>query len=253
MAFFYKSIHSIFAITNQILVMRKEIIKLESAPGYYFPDVAARALAIAKQQDTTVEFDFNEINCRVNKDTNIEHLFRDYSNAHVLGWNAVGPICYVEYPDFISKAIDTYNEQLEKKSEEARQEQERKDNSEKAEFEKKVEGIEIEFSDKQAYDDWKAKNTDPYGACCFEYAEGWAKLMQAEIRNGKHVKDVAKDTSYQMNFLGITGLMYGMAVSILAKCWRHGEELRKWHNGEYGQEDSEGVVNPAMITISTKK
>ncbi len=42
--------------------------------------------------------------------------------------------------------------------------------------------------------------------------------------------------------------MYGAAVSILARCWIYGEALRVWHNGKYNVE-SEGVVNPAIITI----
>jgi hypothetical protein len=45
--------------------------------------------------------------------------------------------------------------------------------------------------------------------------------------------------------------MYGAAVSILANHWKHGEALRKWHNKEFGVENSEGVVNPAMFTINT--
>ena len=61
----------------------------------------------------------------------------------------------------------------------------------------------------------------------------------------------AENCSKQVDFMGITGAMYGMAVSILAKCWKHGEALRKWHNKEWGHEDTEGVVNPAVFTISS--
>jgi len=48
--------------------------------------------------------------------------------------------------------------------------------------------------------------------------------------------------------MGITGFMYGCAVNLLSQCWKHGEELRKWHNKEYGHE-GDGVVNPAVFTI----
>lgn len=47
---------------------------------------------------------------------------------------------------------------------------------------------------------------------------------------------------------GITGYMYGCAVSILSQCWKYGEYLRKWHNKEYNY-DGDGVVNPAILTI----
>jgi hypothetical protein len=50
--------------------------------------------------------------------------------------------------------------------------------------------------------------------------------------------------------------MYGCAVSILAKCWQHGDQLRRWHNlktqirdeGERANE-SGGVLNPALLNI----
>ncbi|WP_239255521.1 hypothetical protein [Listeria ilorinensis] len=46
--------------------------------------------------------------------------------------------------------------------------------------------------------------------------------------------------------------MYGAAVAALAHCWKYGEELKKWHNGQYGHE-GDGVVNPAIITVDGKK
>lgn len=50
--------------------------------------------------------------------------------------------------------------------------------------------------------------------------------------------------------------MYGVAVSTLAKVWKHGEALRMWHNlttqlrdeGEKANE-SGGVLNPACLSI----
>jgi hypothetical protein len=75
--------------------------------------------------------------------------------------------------------------------------------------------------------------------------------MEGGIAAGKEIKDIASETSHLADTEGITGFMYGAAVSILAQCWIHGEELRKWHNGEYNY-DGEGTVNPAILTISTK-
>jgi hypothetical protein len=63
----------------------------------------------------------------------------------------------------------------------------------------------------------------------------------------------ADNCANELNFLGITGFMYGAAVAILAKCWKHGEALRKWHNKEWGVVGGDGVVNPAMFTINTDK
>jgi hypothetical protein len=82
------------------------------------------------------------------------------------------------------------------------------------------------------------------------YARRWAKYMQTLIAQGKTVAEIAEETSFDADLDGITGFMYGCAVSALSECWKWGEELRKWHNGKYGHEDSDGVVNPAVLTIN---
>lgn len=55
---------------------------------------------------------------------------------------------------------------------------------------------------------------------------------------------------------GITGFMYGCAVQMLAKSWKHGEALRRWHNKEtqIGMEgdkanETGGVLNPALLSL----
>ena len=98
----------------------------------------------------------------------------------------------------------------------------------------------------------KEINSDPYGSAGIRYAENWAVLMENEMAKGKTVADVADETSRLADTEGITGFMYGCAVSLLARCWIHGEELRIWHNKEYNYE-GKGVVNPAIITINCKE
>ena len=92
-------------------------------------------------------------------------------------------------------------------------------------------------------------NTDPYGGECFRFAEAWADLMEAALQRGETIEMMAKETSHEADTDGITGFMYGKAVSILSFAWKHGEALRIWHNTEYGQPETKGVVNPAVLTI----
>lgn len=93
----------------------------------------------------------------------------------------------------------------------------------------------MQTNDQQKYDDWKAKqadengNPEPYGLECFNFAERWANVMEEKMSHGEKLEDIAKQTSFDVAN-GITGFMYGMAVSILSQCWIHGEQLRKWHN-----------------------
>jgi len=102
----------------------------------------------------------------------------------------------------------------------------------------------------------RAVNTDGYGNAVMEYAERWARIMEGMIAGGAKLSDVADRASSLADVEGITGFMYGAAVSTLAHVWVHGEELRRWHNlatqvrdeGEKANE-SGGVLNPAVLTI----
>ena len=73
-------------------------------------------------------------------------------------------------------------------------------------------------------------NSDPYGKAAVDYAHLWARLMEGRIANGDTVAGCAEEASHLANVDGITCFMYGCAVSILSKVWKHGEELRRWHN-----------------------
>ena len=81
--------------------------------------------------------------------------------------------------------------------------------------------------------DWEkglAANKDPYGGAIYVFAERWANLMEDRMAKGETLPGIAKDTGHEADTDGITGFMYGCAVSALALCWEHGEELRRWHN-----------------------
>lgn len=99
-------------------------------------------------------------------------------------------------------------------------------------------------------------NNDPYSACCINYAALWGRLMEGQMKAGQTVEQCADKMSRLADTEGITGFMYGVAVSLLAKFWTHGEALRRWHNlgsqiGKEGEKANEsgGVLNPAMLSI----
>lgn len=106
---------------------------------------------------------------------------------------------------------------------------------------------------------WKkglANNRDPYGFGVYRFAARWAHIMECEMGAGKKLQDAAKAASHEADDEGITGFMYGCAVSVLSHVWEHGEELRRWHNldtqigseGERANKDG-GILNPALLRI----
>lgn len=115
--------------------------------------------------------------------------------------------------------------------------------------------------DENFYHDWKNKNQDGYGAAIFRYAERWADLMEKAVADGKRLVDVADALSHEADSEGISGFMHGTAVSILAQCWQHGEELRRWHNiqtqigheGEAANLKESAVLNPALLLMVEDK
>jgi len=107
--------------------------------------------------------------------------------------------------------------------------------------------------------DWQKcvdANQDGYGGACVSYTLRWARLMEGAINDGAKLEDAASNLSHLADSEGITGFMYGCAVSMLSRCWVHGEDLRRWHNkstqiGTEGEKanDGGGVLNPALLTI----
>lgn len=115
----------------------------------------------------------------------------------------------------------------------------------------------MKISNQENWDKGRANNTDPYGNAIYEYAERWANLMEERMENGEALADIAEKTSHEADIEGITGFMYGAAVSVLSSVWEHGETLRRWHNKDV-QLNNEGdianengtVLNPALLTIN---
>jgi hypothetical protein len=110
-------------------------------------------------------------------------------------------------------------------------------------------------------DGWKKANdanppSEPYGHRVITYAEDWANAMEREMTKGRPLEDVAEATSREADTDGITGFMYGAAVSTLAAVWEHGDALRRWHNlktqiGTEGERANEsgGTLNPALLNV----
>jgi hypothetical protein len=110
----------------------------------------------------------------------------------------------------------------------------------------------------EAWQQFVAKNCDdPYGRGVLTFAEYWARFMEGQIAAGHQLSDVAASCSDLADTDGITGFMYGCAVSILSSTWVYGENLRRWHNkktqingeGDRANEDG-GVLNPALLSVS---
>jgi len=117
--------------------------------------------------------------------------------------------------------------------------------------------MEIIAGKEAEYSDYKAKNSaDGYSRGVVTFGEKWADAMEAAIKGGESVDACAQRAAAEADTEGITGFMYGCAVSALSHFWAHGEALRRWHNldtqiGTEGEKANEsgGVLNPALLNI----
>ena len=118
------------------------------------------------------------------------------------------------------------------------------------------ESTELQFKDEEAARIWEQwvedTSKEPYMLHVITYARRWGKYMQHLMeKHNKTINDIADNASHVSNINGITGFMHSCAVYMLAQCWKYGEELRKWHNKEWGEEDTDGVVIPEVLTIAS--
>lgn len=225
-----------------------ENIVLETYGGNTFSTVAEKAKSMATDTQN-VEFDFNGVKCFVSKTTNLELLYRDYSNAFLMDWKEVGYDCLEEYPTDIKIELQKRTEEREERQRLQRIEWEKEEKIKHDLLNSKIADIEFNCKNPEALKSWEDANTDGYGLGIITYAKLWGRLMQYEIDRGAKLIDIASSTSHDVDIEGITGFMYGAAVRILSECWIYGEDLRKWHNKEYNHE-GDGVVNPAIISVS---
>ena len=219
------------------------------------------AIALSAKKKQSITFKFNGATATVNEDSNSKLIHRDLLRAIEGSINKnVGP-----YPNPIltdaEKANDARIEARNKRERQKKQvEYEKKDRIRRKQVQDKLKNTPaIELTNKLVWEKFKDANKVGYGNAVITYAERWARLMQLEITNGKKLEDVAEDTSYEANIEGITIAMYGYAVSILVRCWKYGERLRRWHNlqtqiGDEGEKANKngGVLNPAVLHVGSK-
>ncbi len=83
----------------------------------------------------------------------------------------------------------------------------------------------MEIKDVEAWQLWRNSNKDDYGGEVIRYAEAWADLMEERLELGNSIENMWEDTSHEADTNGITGFMFGAAISVLLQSWIHGEEL----------------------------
>lgn len=221
-------------------------ITLNILCGSDIREAIRKATEIAAQHaPAAVRFDFNGVAVAVCADSDPDLIYRDWSRA-LSGCipPQVGPYPAAQLTPEEQESdarIRAENERRRKGAAEAKR---------KVTEAKLVTVPPMTVTDQAAWQSWKDSNADPYGSAVIRYAETWARLMESAMTGGATLEDVADATSHEADIEGVTGFMHGAAVHCLASCWVHGDQLRRWHNQQWGAPDTAGTVNPAVLTLT---
>lgn len=220
----------------------------------------AIAELIKRAAEGPVRTEFNGVTIYADHNSDPKLLYRDWQRA--LSNYIPSPIGPHPAAELTANELAS-DAEIEKQNEARRQESDRlwreKQARERAEFDAALATAPSMDRDEAKWQHGvDAQKGDGYGLGVYGFAEAWARLMQAKIAEGKTIDATADECcSLADKGYGITGFMYGCAVSVLSECWKHGEELRRWHNlktqirdeGERANE-SGGVLNPALLSVA---
>ena len=231
--------------------------KLEPQPGSSIHDAVPEAIEIARKRGESFTFEFNSVTITVHGDSDAALILRDWHRAMSGKISQVGPYPVVTLTPHEQAHDAEVDAQNAKRHAEAQAAWDAKERAKAAAADAKLKDAPaIDLADAAAWQEGLKNNADPYGRGVYTFAERWARLMQLEIAQGHRIADIADRLVSEADIEGITGFMYGCAVSVLAHCWRHGEELRRWHNlttqiGHEGEKANEsgGVLNPALLNL----
>lgn len=213
-------------------------LKYKAMAGNTIQSACEEAVKMAQQELCNVEFEFNDQTLTATPETDPEALAKHYMDE-----------CKRRHTEYV--ASPEYKRQQEEYERKHRE----RENTVNAILAGAPERMTLRDAD--AWNKSCNANKDDYGGAVMTYAERWARLMEARMTKGERIADIADECSHLADMDGITGFMYGCAVSILSKVWIHGEALRLWHNlktqlHDEGAKANEtgGVLNPALLTLT---
>ena len=205
--------------------------------GENISETAKRMVALAKKTNGTVTAKFNDIALTAKPSDNPDAIVQYYQTESNRRHEE-----HVKSPEY------------KKRQREAKEAQQRQDLMLKGALAAAPEKMTLR--DEEGWKKAVAANGDGYGGGVMSFAERWARLMEGRMANGDTLEACADEASSLADNEGITGFMYGCAVSILSQVWVHGEQLRRWHNlktqiGHEGEKANEsgGVLNPALLSL----
>lgn len=214
--------------------MRKQL-DYYTRPGEYIDTTVRNLIALAKEKGKTVWGEHNDIRIKATPTSTIASVLKFRKKEEARQERA-----YLKSPAF-------------RRDQERQRKQEEADRRRQLMFEGAIAVAPLKMALKnvaQYKEVVKINGNTSLGRQIIEFADTWARLMEARIAKGDTVAKCAKKTCDLADRGAMSGYSYGVAVNFLSEVWIHGEELRRWHNiQEGGTGDEKGTINPALFSI----
>jgi hypothetical protein len=110
--------------------------------------------------------------------------------------------------------------------------------------------------DTKGWNECVKNNSDPYGKAAVDVAREVMRLLDTPEYSDFDTHKIICDADENSGAGGITGFMAGCVANIVSQVHSRGEEFRRKWNGDHGvkkEDDKGGVVNPAILTVTTKE
>lgn len=185
--------------------------KIDILAGCSIDDACKKVLTLAQQKNMIITFTFNDQNISVSPNDSVDLLIKNYMDESTRRHEE-----YINSPEYKKRLKERKKEEEEK--------------IEKLNKYLKDAPTRLTLKDELIWNEVCNNNTDSYGNAVIKYAETWARLLEVRIANGENLQEIADECSHIADIDGITGFMYGCAVSILSSVWIYGEELKEWNN-----------------------
>lgn len=95
----------------------------------------------------------------------------------------------------------------------------------------RLDGIEMEFSDKKYWQEFRSRNKGFYATWSTECAEHVARVIQWYLSQG-YVFDEVVNLAFLSIIDDVPNSVYGKTLSLLIDCWKYGQELVRMREEE---------------------
>lgn len=200
------------------------ITKYKPMGGDEINQTIRHAILHAQATGTVVEFIFNGVTVQVASNSNPTLIHRDWQRGML---RTEGTFTVQPHPSPVLSGDDLAEDARLEAERDARLEAMRREYETKRAQKREQLQAALKSAPAMAFQDggqekwktFKSNNQDPYGAAVARFAELWARLMQQRVTNGHTIAQCADEccTLADAEVGGITGYMYGGAVSVLAQ------------------------------------